>query len=317
MNPGLHIVHHATPDTSELEKHIIRTLVYFDIFRHPLTVQEIVRFMGTTPQHFSDVERTLAALCDDMRIFRFNELYCLHNDSSIAARRVQGNQHADEVMPKALRRSKLIQRFPFVRSVNISGSLSKHYFDAQSDVDFFVIAAPNRLWLCRLFLTIFKKIFLLNARKYFCINYYVDTDNLLIPDKNLFSATEIITLKNHTGAEHYDAFMAANQWVTTYFPNHDIVTPLSLPATEPAFKRLIEKLFSGKPGDKLDDWAFAITTRFLRKKYKHLSDREFAVSLRARKHASKHHPQGFQFRVMEAFEKQCAAFEEKHGISLH
>src|SRR4029453_8923510 len=88
----------------------------------------------------------------------------------------------------------LIASFPYVRCVCISGSLSKKYFDDTTDIDFFVITKPGRLWVCRTFLILFKKLFLLNSKKYFCINYFIDSDNLEIPDQNIFTATELTTL---------------------------------------------------------------------------------------------------------------------------
>jgi len=41
------------------------------------------------------------------------------------------------------------------------------------------------------------------------------------------------------------------------------------------------------------------------------------VNMRSKKNVSKHHPQGFQFRVLNLFEENCRAFEERHQLSLH
>lgn len=316
MNPHLHIVSQTPEEISALDVQIIRALLYFDIFRYPLTAQEIVLYLGAEADHLHTVEQRLHVLCDRLFLYRFDELYSIHNDGALAERRRRGNRMAQDVMPKAIRRARLIQRFPFVRSVNISGSLSKNYFDELADVDYFVITAPGRLWLCRLLLTVYKKVFLLNARKYFCINYYIDTNNLRIPDENQFSATEIITLKNQTGANWYNRFMAENTWVQQYYPNHVHSPEIDTDPKPSALKRLIERMLSGKPGNALDDMAFRATTFFLKKKYRHIRAEEFAVSFRARKEASKHHPNSFQFKVMEALKQRCADYERTHGISL-
>ncbi len=317
MNPHLHIVSQDPEGLTALDVQIIRALLYFDIFRYPLTAQEIVLYMGIEADHLHTVEQRLHILCDRLLIYRFNNQYSIPNDGGLAERRLRGNRMAQEVMPKAIRRARLIQRFPFVRSVNISGSLSKNYFDELADVDFFVITAPGRLWLCRLLLTIYKKVFLLNVRKYFCINYYIDTNSLRIPDENQFSATEIITLKNQTGAAWYNQFMAENTWVRNYYPNHAYTLEIDTDNRPSAIKRIVERSLSGRLGNVLDDTAFRATTFFLKKKYRHLRAEEYAVSFRARKEASKHHPNSFQFKVMEALQQRCADYERTHGISLH
>ncbi|MFI5173145.1 MAG: hypothetical protein ACHQFW_12190, partial [Chitinophagales bacterium] len=160
------------------------------------------------------------------------------------------------------------------------------------------------------------KIFLLNSRKYFCINYYIDLEDLSIPDKNIFSATEIVTLKNQTGENHFRNFIEENNWIENYFPNfHPSYNWLEKERTG-LIKRMLEKIFSGKFGDSMDNFAFRITTRFLKRKYLYLKDEEFNINFRTKKHASKHHPQGFQFKVLNAFEMKCRDFESQHSIQL-
>jgi predicted nucleotidyltransferase len=89
----------------------------------------------------------------------------------------------------------VIKRFPFVRGVFVTGSLSKNSSDSSSDLDFMVITRKGRLWIARTLLMLFKKIFLLNSYKYFCINFLLSEDNLEIEDKNVFTATEVMTVK--------------------------------------------------------------------------------------------------------------------------
>lgn len=315
---NLHIGYKNLSEENDLQVQsaILRSLIYFDLFNYPLIESEIIQYAGIRLANLSRVERALAILTESLLIFRFGEFYTLKNDISIIQRRTNGNQSAIEILPKALRRSKFIHKFPFVRSVNISGSLSKNYFDKTTDIDFFVICAPNRIWITRMLLTLYKKIFLLNSRKYFCINYYISSDDLEIPDRNLFSATEIITLKNQTGENIYKQFIEANEWVLLHFPNFiPDYSHMELPEIN-NFKNRIEKTLSGKFGDKLDNIAYKITMRFLKKRYPHLSTEEFKVNMRTRKNASKHHPQGFQFKVLKAFEEKCRDFETTHHFKL-
>ncbi|MBC8172449.1 MAG: hypothetical protein H7X71_00970, partial [Chitinophagales bacterium] len=209
---NLHIIYpHQENNTSyqkeEVQAGVLRSLIYFDLFKYPLTIQEIIKYAPVKLNGLSPVETALASLEESFIVLRFGEFYTLRNENTLIDRRKRGNRMAADIFTKAVERSKFIYKFPFVRSVNISGSLSKNYFDEHADFDFFIITSPNRIWLCRTILALYKKIFLLNARKYFCINYFIDTEDLSIPDKNIFAATEVITLKNMAGREVYTAFM--------------------------------------------------------------------------------------------------------------
>jgi len=295
---------------------VLRALIYFDIFNYPLTASEITQFASLKITSLTQVEEALQELAEALLIFQFGEFYSLKNDIVWVERRKKGNTNAAAILPKALKRSKLIYKFPFVRSVNISGSLSKNYFDETTDFDFFIITAPNRIWITRMLLTLYKKIFLLNRRKYFCINYYISTEDLIIPDRNIFSAIEIITLKNQAGEDLYRQFIETNNWVDAYFPNF---TPDYTHLDDPKrrfIKRQVEKILSGKAGDKIDNLCYAITLRFLKRKYRHLRTEEFNLNLRTKKQVSKHHPQGFQFKVLKAYEEKCRDFEQHHQYKL-
>ena len=316
MNNNLYIEHSNIPSQEAVKSSVLRSLIYYDIFNYPLTANELIKFSSVKLHDIQSINNALDDLTQHLLIFKFGEYYSLKNDPSQIERRKNGNSAATDILPKALKRSKFIYKFPFVRSVNISGSLSKNYFDESTDFDFFIIAEKNRIWLCRLLLTLYKKIFLFNSRKYFCINYYIDTTDLLIPDKNLFSATEIITLKNQTGEVLYKDFMETNTWVQEYFPNYFPDYLFMEEKKMPRLKKFLEKIFSGKFGNYFDDLAFKITTGFLKKKYSHLKKEEFNVNLRTKKNASKHHPQGFQFKVLNAFEEKCRDFEVKHHVGI-
>lgn len=110
--------------------------------------------------------------------------------------------------------------------------------------------------------------------------------------------------------------MEANTWVKQHFPNFYPEYRFMEERKMPWIKKVAEKVLSGKFGNYIDDLAFRITTGFLKKKYDYLNKEEFNVNLRTKKNASKHHPQGFQFKVLNAFEEKCRNFEGKHEVRI-
>src|SRR6202022_4223033 len=95
----------------------------------------------------------------------------------------------------------------------------------RSDIDFFIITKANRLWIARTLMHLFKKLtFLTGHQGWYCMNYYVDEEALQIEEKNIFTATELITLLPVCGNGTMEEFFRANNWASSYFPNYAIRT---------------------------------------------------------------------------------------------
>ena len=304
-------------EIDEMSASILKSLIYYDLFQYPLTIEEIAQHCSY-PSSLSDVQKHTDLLCSEGLIYHSKGFYSLRNDESIFERRIKGNQGAEKIMKKARKRAALIASFPYVRCVCISGSLSKKYFDETSDIDFFVITEPGRLWICRTLLMMFKKIFLLNSKKYFCINYFIDSGSLNIPDQNIFTATEIITLLPMYDYDIYKKFFQENRWIRNYFPNSSPHEngELSRHTNYSLWKKIPEFLLSNRIGVFLDELFQRVTADHWKRKFNQQREEEFEVNMRSRKNVSKHHPQGFQFRVLKLFEEGCRSFEESYQIKL-
>jgi len=116
-----------------------------------------------------------------------------------------------------------------------------------------VITTHNKLWICRTFLILYKKIFLLNSRKYFCVNYFISSEQLEIAEQNRFTATELNTLIPMQGKAHFEKFYTKNTWVKNYFSkfNTDLNLVPDIKKTV-VFRKSIEVLFDNIVGDALD-----------------------------------------------------------------
>lgn len=299
-------------DRSSLEEagHVIRTLLYFDIFQHPLRRDEIERFghLGGTR-----LDRVLADLVATGIIEQARGHYALARAEALVDRREELEARAKSRIGRAQRMSRFIGAFPFVRGVMLSGSISKGVMARDSDIDYFVITAPGRLWVARTLLILYKKIFLLNSRRDFCVNYFVDTDHLAIEDRNLYTATEITTLVPTYGRDTCASFFRSNAWADERFPN---TGEREIPITDPAdrrVKRSLERLLQGRTGEVLDDLCMRLTFQWWKRRFGGMDARSFELAFRTRKYVSKHHPQSFQQRVLDALDVRMRAFTDRHG----
>jgi hypothetical protein len=302
---------------STLGKSIIKAMLYYDIFSYPLTSEEIYHNIGTNHITPNDLREELNNLCSKGIIHNKRDFYICEDNEELINKRLKGNLLAVKRMRTAFRMSRVIAAFPFVRGILLSGSLSKGYMEKDSDIDYFVITHPNRVWISKLLLMLFKKTFLLNSKKMFCVNYFIDADNLEIEEKNIFTATELATLVPTFGPDFYDELYNKNIWVKQYFPNFPKrKADKILDKKNSPIKSLLEKTLSKKLGDKLDNFSMKVFERFNSRKYKFYNADEFKLAFKSNKNVSKHHPKFFQKRVLDEFNRKILAFEEKYKVML-
>lgn len=302
---------------SLLSKNIIKTLAYYDIFSYPLKLEEIYHNLPVNHCTTKDVESELNLLCEKGLVFRIDDFFLLQNNREFVERRLRGNNLCDKRIKSAFRMSKFISKFPYVRAIFLTGSISKGYMDKESDVDYLIITEPKRLWVSKLFLTLFKKIFLLNSRKVFCINYYIDYEHLEIEEKNVFTATEIVTLIPVFGKKYYDEFYSRNIWIKEFFPNFPKRTNVMLDEKENIVQKIFEKLLNNTLGDKIDDWAMKLFTKVTKRKFRYFDEKDFALAFKSTKCESKYHPKFFQKKVLVSFEEKINMLQHSLNVSLN
>ncbi|MDU8886431.1 nucleotidyltransferase domain-containing protein [Yeosuana sp. MJ-SS3] len=294
----------------------LKTILYFSIFNYPVTRDEIFKF--STSENIDILDNELEILLKRKIIYQIGDYYLNTQSLDSVKRRLTNNKMAEKIMPKALRISKRIASFPYVKGVALSGGLSKGCFDSEGDVDFFIITSPNKLWLARTLLILYKKIFLLNSKKYFCVNYFIGSNNLNITEKNKFTAMELVTLIPTYGQSIFKEFMSNNKWVKGYFPNKNIEENFSLVSDtkKPIISKLIEFILNNKFGDFLDTQFRIMTLNVWNKKFKHLHNVDFNIAMKSTKNVSKHHPNNFQKKVIEALNENYNHVKQKHEIIL-
>lgn len=296
---------------------IIKVILYFDIFHYPVTKQEILFFSQEKhPKLKSELDNSLSYLLKHNLIYQFGEFYSAQNDPDLMLRRVKGNQLAVSRKKTAHLISKLISWFPYVRAVMISGSLSKEYMEKNSDIDFFIITAPNRLWITRMLLILFKRLFLFNSYKNFCINYLIDIDHLEIEEKNLFTAMEIITLIPTYGKSQYLNFFAANEWVLDVLPNSEPRSTVFIKGQIPFIQRITEWLLNNKFGDQLDRYFMKVTlSRWKSLHGRNYSKEDFDLAFKTRRYVSKHHPKFYQKKILKAYKQKISTFQKSIDLN--
>ena len=193
---------------------LLKPILYFSLFKYPLTEEEIYSF--SEANSIDQIKAELTHLVNNKVIYKIDEFYLTENDETLINRRLSGNQMAKDIHQKATKVSRFISKFPYVEGVGISGSL----------------------------LILYKKIFLFNSKKYFCVNYFISSNSLEIEEKNRFTATELTTMLPMFGNKSFYDFYEQNKWVENYLPNKMVSEHLSTlnQVKKPVFTKLIENI---------------------------------------------------------------------------
>lgn len=297
------------PVLDPVDKAILEVLAYFDIFNYPLLPEEICNFSNILVD-----EKTVATRLIDLtvtgRITQLNGFYSLQNNPLLVHRRREGNARAEKLLVKARRIGRFLHRFPFVKAVCISGSLSKHFALQHDDIDFFIITKANRLWLARTFMHLFKKFtFLTGKQHYFCMNYYVDEEALEIPEKNIFTAVDINTLLPVSGTDTIAAFFDANGWTRQFHPKASLSAQQQPDRPAGLVKRSIEWILGGRTGLTLERFSFRITKKRWARKQRNekRNDKGARMSLLSGPHFAKSNPGDFQEKVLALFQQKISS----------
>ena len=285
---------------------ILKVLAYFDIFRHPLTSEEISQFMDH-PATGKQVEQWLSELLHTRHVFRHQSFYSLQDNPLVVHRRNEGRQRALPLLKKAKKIGRFLYRFPFVRAVAISGSLSKNFADEKADIDFFIITRANRLWLARTIMHLYKKLTFLTGRQhYYCMNYYIDEEALLLEEKNIFTAIELKTLLPVSGKEVTQHFFRTNQWADEWLPSCEYKQQESKDPNAGFFKRAVEWILRSNAGNALDRLLMRKTNRRWRRKEKKGAKNKKGqpMGLITGVHFARSDPGNFQAKVLELYEQK-------------
>lgn len=304
------IVHGLLPR----EQHVLKVLLYFDIFDYPLTAEEILSFLPSPGLSINGLVELLRSGSLRGIVHSRGRFFFLGSASDSC---IENRLSKERFALRRLRIASLVGRFiglfPFVQAVMLSGELSKGIASRNSDIDFAVVTRTRRLWICRTILILFKKVFLLDNKKYFCLNHFVSEEDLSVETRNIYSATEIATLKPLCNNEQYARYLRANQWIRDFFPNWKPAVVGGLAVGDPVNGR--ERCDSGSSIerflDRVDLWLMVRWRQLWQRRYADLSNEERQHKFRCETSISTAYGEDYQQRILEQYSLRL----RKYGVS--
>ncbi|NUM81343.1 hypothetical protein HUU42_11100 [bacterium] len=240
----------------ELQYSILSTIKYFDVFHYPLASREVFTTLPTNSVTEKDVQSMLESMVRSGVIQESGQFYFLPGRSPALIHERNDREALAKIMQRRARWvTHVFKRFPFVRAVFLTGSLSKNVAYDNSDIDLLIVTAPYRVWICRTLFTIFKKLLLLNYNKYCCFNFIVSEDALAIEQRNIYTAIETATVMPLWNLAIFRRFNEANRWIFDFLPNwiSNEDHQLLISSRRSWFQWLVEKCLSVLPLARLDE----------------------------------------------------------------
>lgn len=261
---------------SPLKDRIYATLVFFDLFDAPVTIEQLQFYLMGPPASAVEIK---CAVQEDNRIVIKDNLFLLHGREEIVQDWSERQILAQQYWGKVQRYMPFIRRLPFLRVVAVCNTLAFGVPNSRSDIDLFIITKPGRIFTARVMVTLI--LWLLGVRRHgkkiagrFCLSFFVSEDAmnlqplLLKPDKNtpydIYMVYWLRSLVPCQGQKKFQQFYERNGWINDFFSSN---TTLGLPIPPTSHS----SSYSWGLGGTIGNW--------LEKKLQHLHEKRFAKKL--------------------------------------
>lgn len=244
-----------------IEAAVLRTVLYADVFKFPLTSREIHHFLiHDKPVPLSRIEQALAnSPVLNQHLHQAQGYVVRAGYQDRIAVRVEHESASTKLMPLALRYGVWISRLPFVRMVALTGALSMRNAVENDDLDYLVVTTAGRVWLARAAAIVLVRVIRLRGIE-ICPNYVLGEDALAQKRQDVFIAHEVTQMVPLFGHDLYRQMRGANGWVSSHLPNADgafyEVQSQPVGALWSGLKRIVEVVLGGRLGDAFERWEY-------------------------------------------------------------
>jgi predicted nucleotidyltransferase len=248
---------------NDIEKSILKTITYFDIFSRPLKEKEIFenlqKINDRKEASFFKFKQILQNLELKKNIENKDNLYFLKGEKNIIEKRKNREETSERNWQKLEKIAKKINWTPFLKGVFVSGSLAINNSNEKSDIDLMIITKKGRIFMVRFFLTLILDF--IGERRTpqkivgkICLNHYLVEKSLKVKFPSLYNAYTYLHLKPIINREEvFEKFRKENNWMQDYLLFWD-------KTFEPPFKienksttaKFLEKILSGNFGNWLE-----------------------------------------------------------------
>jgi len=174
--------HNQVTNKESIARAVLGSIIFLDLFDYPLTTYEVWYYLDKKFT-LTDVVSVLDYLTLEKKLDKKNGFYFLPGREVIIDIRQRRFNYACSKIKKAKAFTKLFSFFPFIKLVAVANFIGAYNLRQGSDIDFFIITSPNRIWLSRLVSAGLAKILKLRPtgqqkKDKICLSFYVSESSL-------------------------------------------------------------------------------------------------------------------------------------------
>ncbi|HEX5430068.1 MAG TPA: hypothetical protein VFX17_03270 [Patescibacteria group bacterium] len=223
------------PREETIRAAILKTMAFFSLYELPVNLSTIHQLLYKARASFEQVSAEVAKLTSEGRVQAQDGLYAL---KSWDEGRILGNKkEIGKRWRKVWRYFWVLSLVPFVDQISVINSLALGNADHESDIDFFVVTAPGKLYLVRsIIIAVFRILGVYKTRQHvnerFCFGFYVSSDHesledVLVDGEDPLFAFWFASFAPILNQKSYLHLVGSNRWINDYFPNFDPGTRLA------------------------------------------------------------------------------------------
>lgn len=215
-----------------LERSIVQTVAYFDLFDFPLTYPELYRYLWQAPQtNLSEVIQVATTL---PQLTTAGGLIMLAGREQLARTRAAHYVESEMKFNKRRRLLKLFSLLPGVQAIFLVNTMAYHNVRANSDIDLLIVAPPHKIWAVRFYTTMLAKLLRVRPQpnqtkdSALCLSFYATPAGLTkLPQLRISDEDAMEAYWLAQAFPIYDPTHTANQfvnstWLKTVLPNTTI-----------------------------------------------------------------------------------------------
>ncbi len=198
-----------------MEKAVLKTLIYADIFEFPLKAWEIHKWLISKKCDLIGVEKALKRLLKKKKMIYKNDLFALLGREALISKRKNTTEFTQQNLKKVKFIVGSIGLIPWVKMVGICGDWSMKKVSKKDPVKLFVVTSKNKLRISKLIietiLTGIGKIYL---------GQILEEEQLEYREKNLYTAHGALQMQPIWQKDKvYTRYLNANAWAFDFLPN--------------------------------------------------------------------------------------------------
>lgn len=241
------------------KKAVLVPLIFFKRYHRGLDIRELRRYSWQTELSEKRIKEITASI--SRLNYRTDKVWLDKKESDL----LEQDKWVVVFWRKVKKWRWIFSNVPFLSRVFVSNTLAFGVVNKESDIDLFLIGKPKRLWTMRAFLLLELNLFELRVRskkrrarfspEFFVSEAALNLSPLLLDNDYYFSfwLSDLVSVwpdNNNGKLWAYNNWNKSNLPIAWRSPKQKSFVPIKASA----FVRFVERILSGRMGDKLEQW---------------------------------------------------------------